>query len=132
MSAKSVTKEMATATPVSTTTPSVAQPEWVLETSRHQWTFPTPPYNYPGKSGNPFPVNTWTSPPVDENHQLRSPSYTFDKLGGWPFSNFDDHRGDLRSPIIEITPDGRSVQITYKSWGDSFPVNIYADVYRRD
>jgi hypothetical protein len=65
----------------------------------------------------------------DENLQLRNPQYRFDKNGGWAFSNFDDHR--VGYPEIKITPDGRSVTITYKSWGDSFPVHFYADVYRR-
>jgi hypothetical protein len=102
--------------------------EWVLETSQHQWTFYTPDYDYPGG----WPENTHETEPLDENHQLRNPHYTFDDIGGAAWSNFSDHRPPVFSPNLEITQGGRSLKITYKSWSHPFPVHLWADVWRRN
>jgi hypothetical protein len=104
--------------------------EWMLETSQHQWSFWTPDYKDPGPGGTPeFP---YTSPPLDDNHQLRNPRVTFENPNGYAtFSNLVDHRGNLGNPTPYITPDGRSVGIKVKSWGHTFPIYLWADVYRR-
>jgi hypothetical protein len=114
-----------TPTPRPTETP---KSEWVLETSQREWTFWTPDLNYPGG----WPEHTYNMPPMDENHQLRNPSYTYDNIGGAAFSNLSDHRPPVFYPKLEITPDGRSLTFTYKSWSHPFPVHLTADVYRRN
>jgi hypothetical protein len=123
-----VAKETVTATPVASTTvqsPTVAQPEWVFQSTELVDTFRTPQLHYPGG----YQESTHMSPPVGENLQLRNPQWTFEKDGGYAFSNFGDHRQG--NPEVQVTPDGRRVTITYKSWGDAFTVHLWADIWKR-
>jgi hypothetical protein len=104
-------------TPVATSTqtlepsPSVRQSEWVFESTQQVGTFWTPEFDSP----RGVPELAYSSPPVDENHQLRNPNFTVDKNGsGWQSSNFEQHQDTLGYPEATITPDGRIVTITYK------------------
>jgi hypothetical protein len=126
--AKTVTKETATATPVSTSVSSAAQPEWVLVNPQQELEdFPTE--KSPDGQWHEYTfVSTFLKLPYQP--RLKNPHATADRQGEWDHSNFNPemHQGD---PVVVITPDGLRVSVSYKTCvKTSFTVRIWADVYR--
>lgn len=118
-----------TPTPISTPTPAATPTpvatarleQWVFESTR-RWSFVTPEYHYPGG----WPENTYRTPPVEGNRQLRNPRVVGNHAR-YAFSDLSDHRVSI--PFAVITGDQRSIEIRVKSWGPAFTFDIEADVY---
>jgi hypothetical protein len=131
--AKTVTKETATATPVSTTSAqpisSVGQPEWVMVNAQQELEdFPTT--KSPDGQWHDYSF-TSTFLHLPYQVQLQNPRATADREGDWNHSNFNPEmqKGD---PVVDITPDGQRVAVSYKTFATtSFKVRIWADVYRQ-
>jgi len=109
-------------------TPSPPKWVWVLEEKQRPWRFDT--FNFTDGGPVGWPEFTYTSsPPMDDDHELRNPQFTFDNPGGHAdFSNLRDHSVNLGNPAPYITPGGKTVEMKVKSWGGTFPIYLRADV----